>query len=224
MLRNCLLIGVPLALVALPLSAARGQLRNLRLPPSAQNVLLLTLAPVQEELELDADQIDALDKLASQMHADAMEILSGLQDLTPAEQKEAMPELLKMIADKGQKLQARVDDILRPKQAARLNELSLQRRGVAALGDQQVADALKITDEQQRSLAAIRQESGVKQREIDRQLSAGVERAKIRATVNALRKEFQAKILTVLSDDQRKQFEQMQGAKFKFPPNSGQLR
>jgi Spy/CpxP family protein refolding chaperone len=219
MFRNGMLAGLLLGLLVIG-SSARAQFRGIKLPASVQNVMLLNTEAVQKELGLDADQIDSLAALATQMHADALEIMSGLQDLTPEEQKQAMPEMMKMITEKGRKIQAKVDGLLQPKQAARLNELSLQRRGVAALGDTQVSAALKITDEQKKKLAAIREQSAVKQKEIDRQLAKGVERAKIRATVNALRKEFNAMILAVLTDDQRKQFEQMQGARFEFPPGS----
>ena len=46
------------------------------------------------------------------MQAEAMEIISGLQDLSPEEQKEHMPELMKMIGEKGKEMQAKVDKVL----------------------------------------------------------------------------------------------------------------
>ena len=101
----------------------------MRFPPSLQNIFMLRSEAVQKELGLSDEQKKAVAAIAGQLQQEAMEIISGLQDLTPEEQKEHMPELMKMVGEKGKEMQEKVDKILDAKQAARMKELSLQSRG-----------------------------------------------------------------------------------------------
>ncbi len=133
MIRKSLLAVSVVALALLVTSSAEAQnLRGLKFPASLQNVFLLRGDAVQEELGLNDEQKEQLSDLSRQLQQDAFEIFSGLQDLTPEEQKEQMPEVMEMVADKGKEVQEKVDEILDAKQQARLGELSLQARGAGA--------------------------------------------------------------------------------------------
>jgi DNA-binding MarR family transcriptional regulator len=213
-----------LGLVLLMTSSASAQFRGMRFPPSLQNIFMLRGEAVQKELNVTDEQKKTLSELAAQLQAEAMEIISGLQDLSPEEQKEHMPELMKMVGDKGKEIQEKVDKVLDQKQLARMKELSLQSRGAAALEDEEVAAALKISDDQKVKLVAVREEGNKKMEEAMAALrggGGGGDAGEIRKKMMDMRKELGDKALAVLSSEQREQFEKMKGAKFTFPPQRG---
>jgi len=213
-----------LGLTLLMTSSASAQFRGMRFPPSLQNIFMLRGEAVQKELSVTDEQKKTLSELAAQLQAEAMEIISGLQDLSPEEQKEHMPELMKMVGDKGKEIQEKVDKVLDQKQLARMKELSLQSRGAAALEDDEVAAALKISDDQKAKLVAVREEGNKKMEEAMAALrggGGGGDAGDMRKKMMDMRKELGDKALAVLSPDQQEQFEKMKGAKFTFPPQRG---
>jgi hypothetical protein len=221
MTRIRLLACAALALVLFGSSEARAQFgRGFRIPPVVQDLMLMSSEPVQKELGLSADQAKAINTIATQMRTDAMEIMSGLQDLTPEEREQELPNVMKMVTEKAVDLQKKVDEILDDKQATRMGELSLQRRGVEALGDTKVVDALKLTDDQKKQLVTIQDEAGAKQEEIIKE-GLGGDRNALREKIQTLQKETGDKALAVLTDAQRDSFEKMKGAKFEFPRQRG---
>jgi hypothetical protein len=222
MFRPGILAGLALALVVAMATSADAQLRGLRFPASLQNVFLLRGEKVQNELGLNDEQKALLSDVATKLQQDAFEIFSGLQDLTPEEQKEAMPEIMKMIDEKGKETRAKVEEVLDKTQIARLKELSLQARGAQALEDEEVIAALKLSDEQQKQLADIREQGNeAMQKAFAKLREGGGDQGELRKKLRELRKELGDKALTILSPDQTKQFDTMKGAKFEFPPNRG---
>lgn len=220
MFRSWLLAGSSLALILASASSAQAQLnlRGLRFPASLQNVFMLRQDAIQTELGVNDEQKKSLGDLAMEMQQKALEIFSGLQDLSPEEQKEQMPEVMKMIEDEGKAIGEKVDKILDEKQQGRLRELSLQSRGATALEDDEVIKALKITDEQKQKLADIREEGNKAMQEaIEGLRGGGGDQGQIREKLGKLRKDLSDKALAVLSADQRAQFDKMQGVEFKFP-------
>lgn len=222
MFRPLLTAGLALALVVTFAVSAEAQLRGMRIPASLQNVFLLRAEEVQKELGVNDEQAAQLNDIAMRLQQDAFEIISGLQDLTPEEQKEAMPEIMKMVAEKGEQTQAAVNDILDKTQRERLAELSLQARGAQALEDKEVRDALKITGDQEGKLAAIREEGMQAIQEAFSKLRAGGgDQGDIRKQMRELRDKLSEKAFAVLTPEQRETFEKMKGAEFKFPPRRG---
>lgn len=222
MFRLSMFVSSALALVLVMPSSASAQLRGMRFPPSLQNIFMLRGEAVQNELGLSDEQKKMLTEFASQLQSEAMEIISGLQDLSQEEQKEHMPELMKMVGEKGKDMQEKVDKVLEPKQVARMKELSLQSRGASALEDDEIIAALKITDDQKQKLIAVREEGNKKMEEAMQSLrSGGGDQGEIRQKMMGMRKELGDKALAVLSDAQREQFEKMKGAKFNFPQQRG---
>ncbi|MBI3838870.1 MAG: hypothetical protein HY288_13185 [Planctomycetia bacterium] len=222
MFRPLLLAGCALTLAMLMASSASAQFfgRGMRVPPSVRNIMMLRSDAVKKELDLSADQQKSLDEIAAQMQSEAMEIISGLQDLTPEEREKELPSLLKTMTEKGKELQAQVDKVLNAKQLTRMKELSIQQRGPEAFEDEEVATALKLSDDQKKKLVAVRDEAADKQQEIIKALTSGEgggDRAAIGEKMQALRKELGDKALAVLTAEQREIFEKMKGAKFDFP-------
>ncbi len=225
MFRLSLFAAVALALAAVMSAPAQAQFgRGFQMPPAVQTIILLRTEAVQKEIKLSDEQTNDINDLAVQMQSEAMEIMSGLQDLTEEERKEELPNLMKTMNEKGKELQGKVDKLLNPAQTARIKELSLQRRGMQALGDEEVIAALKLTDDQKKQLTAIRDSAGKAQEEIMKAVisgGGGADRSAIQGKMEAMRKELGDKALAVLTPEQREQFEKMKGAKFTFPQMRG---
>jgi hypothetical protein len=224
MFRTTLLASAALVLAALVASPAQAQLnlRGLKFPAALQNVQLLSSEAVQKELTLNDDQKKEIADLATQLRQDAIEIFSGLQDLNPEEQKEQMPEIIKMIGEKGKEVQTKVDKVLDAKQVARMKELSIQSRGATALEDEEIVAALKIDDAQQKKLAELREEGNAAMQEAIEGLRAGGgDQGEIRKKIGELRKSLSEKALAALTPAQREQFDKLKGAEFKFPQGGG---
>lgn len=222
MIRRLLFAAAAFAVTLLAASPAEAQLRGMRFPASLQNIFLLRGDTVQTELALKDDQKTAISELALALQQEAFEIISGLQDLTPEEQKEQMPEIMKMVDEKGKEIQGKVDGILDDQQKARLKELSVQARGPQALEDEEISAALKINDEQKKKLEEIREEGNTKMQEAFTSARAGGgDQGKIREKMAAMRKELSDKALAVLTPEQKEQFEKLKGKEFKFPAGRG---
>ena len=97
-------------------------------------------------------------------------------------------------------------------QQKRSLEIYLQVNGPVALTDEPIAKALAITDEQKGKLETALNESRAKSREAfqDFQSLSDEERAKKSEEITKARDE---SLLAVLTDEQKKQFEEMHGAK-----------
>jgi len=224
MVRTPVLISSALMLVLALASNASAQfnLRGMKFPASLQNVFMLSGEAVQKELSITEEQKKSLGELGDQLRSDALEIFSSLQDLTPEEQKEHMPELMKMIGEKGAAMQEKIDKLLDAKQLARMKELSLQSRGAQALEDDELAAKLKITDEQKAKLADIREEGNKLIEQAMQSLrGGGGDAGEMRKKMGAMRKELTDKAMAVLTPEQTKEFDKLKGAKFEFPPQRG---
>jgi hypothetical protein len=222
MFRPWLPAGLALVVVVSLASSAQAQLRGLRFPASLQNVFLLRVDEVQKELGVNDEQRAVLADLAMKLQQDALEIFSGLQDLTPQEQKEAMPEVMKQITEKGQETQAQVADILDQTQEDRLKELSLQARGAQALEDEEIVLALALNDDQKTKLADVREKrTEAMQAAFQKLRASGGDQGGIREKMRELRNQLSEQALAVLTPEQREKFEAMKGAKFEFPPSRG---
>jgi len=224
MIRTWFVAASALALCLVFTSRAEAQLnlRGLRFPASLQNVFLLRGDAVQQELGVSDEQKTKLSELSTQLQQEAFEIFSGLQDLTPEEQKEQMPEVLQMIADKGKEIKEKVDNILDDKQKTRLVQLSLQARGAQSLEDDEVVEALKLTDEQKKKLATVREQGNeAMQKAFEGLRTGGGDQGDIRKKMGDLRKELNDKALAILNAEQTKKFDEMKGEKFEFPEGRG---
>lgn len=226
MFRPLLTTAAALALAVSMTASAEAQfnMRNLRFPASLQNVFMIGGEEVQTELGLSEEQKTKAADLGLQLRQEAFEIMSGLQDLTPEEQKEAMGDVMNMIAEKGKEVEGRLDELLDDKQAVRLKELSLQSRGAQALEDEELVAALKITDDQKKKLTEIR-ETGMDalQEAFGKLREAGGDQGDLRAKMQKLREELNEQGLAVLTPEQRKQLDTMKGKAFSFPPRRGGL-
>jgi len=177
---------------------------------------LLRMEEVQKEIEIDEDQKAELDKLNEEIRGDGGQN-RNFQDLSDEERQKLFQEF----QERTQKAEAKLGDILLPHQMDRLEQLSIQQRGTAALSDEKVAEKLELTDEQKEKLKTVQEEVGNTMRDEARKIfqenQDGGGGGDAFAKLAELRKEAETKILDVLTDGQKKTFEEMKGEPFEFP-------
>jgi Spy/CpxP family protein refolding chaperone len=178
---------------------------------------LLRNEKVQEELELLDDQKAEVQKALDELRPPRGQGgpgQGGFQQLSDEERQKLFAEM----EQRNKAATEKVNSILLPHQAERLKEISLQVRGTAALADDEVAKALSITDEQKQQLDTIRQESFEQMRGLFPQPGqdqpADADRQAAFQKMAELRRAAEEKTLAVLTDEQRQQFDSMQGEKF----------
>src|SRR5262249_4157294 len=111
--------------------------------PLMQKVRLLAAEKVQKELDLSDDQKSSLKKIAD----DFRDARRSFRDLSADERKTKMQEFEK-----------KFDDVLNDKQRERIKQVGLQLGGVQAWMRKEVADELKLTDEQKTKLQDLQKE------------------------------------------------------------------
>jgi Spy/CpxP family protein refolding chaperone len=159
---------------------------------------LLSQKSVQQELKLTDDQIKKAEELLQKQRSGA-----GLRDVPRDQIREKMQELAKAN-------QAALAEILKPEQTKRLREIALQRQGPMAIANPQVAEALKLTEDQKEKIRAIQRESFEGLRTGGR----GGNFEEIRAKMAERRKESSEKIQNLLTDEQKAKWKELLGAPF----------
>jgi Spy/CpxP family protein refolding chaperone len=209
---------------------------------------LVSIEAVQKELGLEPAQIEAIQKLREELRpmrdggkgrpgnrgkgkapeasnrvpADWYFVQAQGQpgqrgQLTP----EQIEEFRKQAAERAKQEKAKLAEILLPNQMKRLNEIYIQQLGTRALDDADVAEELKITDEQKASIAKVREESQAQMRELFTAGAGGGDREANRAKFAEARKATDDKILAVLTADQKAKLEELKGKPFEMPENAG---
>jgi hypothetical protein len=156
---------------------------------------LLALKSVQEELKLSESQVEEVMKLSGKSW--------GLFRMSPEERRAGLEELAA-----GEKAQV---EGMRPEQVRRLKQIVLQQRGPHALGDANVADALRLTAAQRDQIRAIQEEAR-------RTLWASAPhggRSPDRRPRSDLPQEVHARLLNVLTEKQNARWNEMTGEPFK---------
>ncbi len=220
MIRRLVFAGCTLAALLMIAAPAQAQFggRNMRMPTSMITMMMLSNDAVQKELDVNDEQKAQLADLALQARSEFMEIFSGLQDLNEKEREEAMPDVMKMLGEKGKEMQGKVDKILEKSQVTRLKELAIQRLGPLAFENEEVVAVLKLTDEQKKQLTSIKEEGEKQGQEIR---STAADQSERQTKMAAMLKELGDKAMAVLTPEQKAAFDKLKGKKFDFPPQRG---
>ena len=182
---------------------ARGGLRMGNVAP----IQLLQVDEVQVELKLSAEQKEKADAAHEEFMTARRQIFAEV-DKESGERGSKMKELKEKTAEK-------LTDVLEDAQRKRLGEISLQVNGASELDNKEIAEELKITTEQQKQLAEVRKANTKARRDALKVLEEGGEGNR-NETLSKLQAEGDRKLLEVLTAEQRKQFEAMQGEKLKL--------
>ena len=174
---------------------------------------MLRIEKVQQELKMTQPQIDKI--AAKQQELQAANQGVDFQNMSQEERQ--------AFFQKSQAAQAKaVADILDSTQLKRYHQLELQQQGAGAFNRKEVADQLKLTEEQKKKIQAIQQGLQEERRGmmqgVDFQNMTPEDRQKLFAKFQDLQKSSNEKTEAVLTDDQKKTWKEMLGAKFDFPP------
>ena len=178
---------------------------------------LLMMKEVREELKLDEDQVAELEDLGKAMMESMKNMRpqggggggGGGQPPNPQDIQAMMAKVQKA----NEENEAKVEEILDPKQFDRLVGLYIQRANLQSLNTKLVATRLGITEEQKTKVAEINKANGEKMRELF-QAGFGPD---AREKMGKMRDEADAKIKEILTAKQKEDMEALKGAEFKFP-------
>jgi Spy/CpxP family protein refolding chaperone len=172
---------------------------------------VISTEAVQKELGLSTEQTDKL-KLITE---EAQKSMRGLFQ-RPAEgedREKARAAMQEKMQAAAKELTSKVEAVLTPEQKKRLKEIQLQAQGIRALTNEEVVNALKITDEQKKKIEEIREAN---RPQFGRGGQGGGERPSFER-FQEQQKETEAKIMDVLTAEQKSSFEAMKGKKFDMP-------
>ncbi len=190
---------------------------------------LLRSEQVQAELKLSEDQLAEISALTEKAREQVRESFRGFRDLSDDERRAKGEEL----RSKQQELQAdmrkQLEKVLSAEQVKRLDEISLQVRGMRALADSAIRSKLSITEEQKQGIDDIVQA----QRDMMRELFGGMRElrdldnderaakfAELREKGEELASETEAAVLELLTEEQRRSFAEMKGKPFELDRRS----
>jgi hypothetical protein len=180
---------------------------------------LLAIPEVQKELglaEADAKKLnDELRALWPQPGAGGAR--EEFRNLSEEEQQKRRDEFRKQAEEIGKKSDEKIKATLTEAQYKRLGELRIQREGAGSLSRAEVAEKLKLTDEQKEKIAKIQEEARPQFGRGRGGEGAQGERPNFEE-IRARMEKTNADIVAVLSEEQKIAWEGMKGKKFDFPP------
>ncbi len=168
-------------------------------------------ATVQDELKLSGDQREKLQERLEITNNQINEFFQKAQDLKPDERGKKMQEF-QMKAN--EQLAAFLKKTLKDDQLQRLRELELQREGLFAVIQPEVARELKIMDEQRQHFMGVIQEMQKKIIPLIKDAESGGNPQEIRPKIMKIRREHEGRIEALLSDAQQKQWRAILGKPF----------
>ena len=215
MSKTIVALGV-VAFLAAPAMAqqGRGGGRGMMGSPA----FLLGNASVQQELKLDAGQIEKAKEVAAKAREKMTAARESLQSLEGEERAKKQHELTTEVNTETHKA---VKEFMKPEQVKRLYQITHQVQGAQAFTDEHVQKHLKLTDAQKSDIEGIVTASGQEMRKIFQENQD--DRQAAMAKMTELRKETLAKVESKLTDEQKTSYKEMLGAPFevKFEPRPG---
>lgn len=172
---------------------------------------------VQAELKFEPEQIKRVEQLLGEQQETLRSLfdaadLPGMMELEPAERDARMAELRRKIDEAIEPVNHQFMESLNETQRTRLQELRIRREGPAALRRSAVADELQLTADQKSSVA----EMLTRLEPRPPQGGPGFGPPDPNAA-EAERRRTTDEILSVLSPEQREQWQRLQGRDFRFP-------
>lgn len=175
---------------------------------------LLRMEEVQKEIELLDDQKEQVNKLAEEARAAFTQGQQGdresFQNLSEEERQKRFAEFREQAEKRAAEQKTKLADILLPNQMERLEQLNIQQQGTRALTDKEVVAKLKLSEDQQKKIETVYTDAFQKLRDQGQQ-GGGFER------FQAMQKQIETDVLAVLTEDQKKQFDELKGKPFTFP-------
>lgn len=172
---------------------------------------IVSTEAVQKELGLTTEQTEKLKTITEEAQK-SMRDLFGQRPAEGEDREKAREAMREKMQNAAKEITSKVEGVLTPEQKKRLKEIQLQAQGSRALLSEEVVSALKITEEQKKKIEEIREAN----RPQFGRPGQGGERPNFEKIQEQM-KETEAKILDVLTAEQKTTFENMKGKKFDMP-------
>jgi hypothetical protein len=174
-----------------------------------QGPYLVFRAKVQEDLKLTDAQKEKLEEQLKERIQEAMQLFQKIDGL---EGEEREKELKAYRPEAHQKLAAFLKDALKDDQRKRLHQLELQQEGPFVLhGDGQIAKDLQITSAQRKQFMAVILDLQKKIEPLTKEAKSGGDPKEIWPKIMKMRREHESRIVDLLTDAQKKQWQAMVG-------------
>ena len=178
---------------------------------------LLSLEQVQKELKLSKEQVGKVKKVGEQFASEMRKHYAALRKVEDREKRRA--KITELAARYNPKTREQLCDILAKEQMTRLCQIRMQVRATLEnLSSKDVADELKLTEDQKKTVAAISKDMQAKRSELFRDMR-NASREQRTAAFQKYRKlsaEADKQALAVLTAEQSKAFEEMKGKKIEL--------
>jgi hypothetical protein len=197
--------GPPGIAPSIPEEARKHLLRMLGGP------FLVFQARAQDELRLSDKQRTKLLEQLPIFVQETMKTFEGFQQLRPDEREKAMQFHRQKCQEQ---LTALLKETLNAKQLKRLEQMELRQEGLFNLGRPEIAQELKMTDEQRHQFMGVVQEMQKKIEPLMQQVQSGGNPREIGPKVMQIRKVCEGRIAAILTDTQQKQWQKMLGKPF----------
>ncbi|MCH8044704.1 MAG: Spy/CpxP family protein refolding chaperone [Planctomycetes bacterium] len=179
---------------------------------------LLRIEQVQKELKLDDEAVAKVGKLREKIRGELTEPYTAARKIEDREKRFAKYVELRNQSDR--KAREGLRDVLEREQMMRLYQIRMQVRAVAdSLENRYVARRLKLTDEQKEKLAKINKDARAKRSKLFSGLrdASDEQRREAFEKFRKLRTKTGEQALALLTAEQKKAFEDMQGEKIELP-------
>jgi len=170
--------------------------------------MLLGNASVQQELKLDAAQIEKSKELNTKLREKVTAATQGLEG------QERFTKMREMSKELNTEANTAAKDFLKPEQLKRLHQIQHQVQGAQAFTDEHVQTKLKLTDAQKTDIASIVEASNTEMRSIGQGFQSDPEGTRAKMTEH--RKETISKIESKLTDEQKTSYKELLGAPFEI--------
>ena len=172
---------------------------------------LLAIDKVQEELKITDDQKAAVTKITDKYK----------DDIAAARQNMDRQKAADLAKQQNDDLEKAIPDILKADQLKRFKQLEVQAAGLNAFSKDDVATALKLTDDQKKSIKDSQDELQKDVQDLFQNAGQGGDRAAAMQKIQTMRKDALDKVVNTLNDDQKKTWKDLTGEKFEFPAPMG---
>lgn len=176
---------------------------------------LLQMEAVQRELETLPAQLEQAVALADELRGDRPAV--DWRNMSEEDRAQAMEQMREQAAQQASVVNEKLNEILLPHQMKRLQEISLQQRGVRALTDPQVVAELKLSPQVVEQVNAQMEENQTAMRERMREIMQAGDRETARERMDQIREEMDGKVLAKLNNAQKAGWDKLQGEAFEFP-------
>lgn len=183
---------------------------------------LLGREQVQKELKLTDEETAKVKEVVEKLRGEMREQYQALESIEDRNQRRV--KLTQVSDELDEKLRVQLRDVVPREKMMRLYQIRMQVRPVVdSLTSRFLAEPLKLTDEQKAKLDEIKKDMQAKQSELFAKMREVSEtgRSELFEKMRDLNTETDQKALGVLTEEQKKAFEEMKGEKFELQRERG---